>query len=434
VGGVELGAMSPKSPKSPKRAKTTPEETMGGAVAGKTEDEPTMKGTLYKKSRFYSRVRMAKSMWQVRFFVLDDHPTHPFRYSRFAKSASSGGAELGEPLTERFVTIPLQLVTELQRVSQTEIRLFTAEQTYVLRSKYDGVDGAKAMQRWFDCLVVKLDEVRTTAPPTVPLQGEEAEHEHAPWYECPHGAVAILMYAVTLPVKAMVFPTVPDVNGAQWSVFSLCVEKQNAKKLYPVTIVMAMVWLAIFATIMTDVIEYLGCAIGVGTTVMGLSLGAIGTSFPNLYASILVAKAGQGGMAICQAIASNTFNVCICLGLLWLVHALGMGTCDYGTHAGGTTGACNGCYAPSGFEPMCPFFLGTNNEYGSVAGSTKGAVILVFIWYVLFIGTIVLGKNVVTKVPAYLMFALYVLYLVYEFGAAFDAIPSMCMPALNICI
>jgi len=69
-----------------------------------------------------------------------------------------------------------------------------------------------------------------------------------------------------------------------------------------------------------------------------------------------------------------------------------------------------------------------------VAGSTKGAVILVFIWYVLFIGTIVLGKNVVTKVPAYLMFALYVLYLVYEFGAAFDAIPSMCMPALNICI
>jgi hypothetical protein len=62
-----------------------------------------------------------------------------------------------------------------------------------------------------------------------------------------------------------------------------------------------MVWLAIFATLMTDIIEYLGCGLGIDTTVMGLSLGAIGTSFPNLYASILVAKAGMGGMSICQA-------------------------------------------------------------------------------------------------------------------------------------
>ena len=29
-----------------------------------------------------------------------------------------------------------------------------------MRSKFGGVDGAKAMQRWFDALVVKLDEAR----------------------------------------------------------------------------------------------------------------------------------------------------------------------------------------------------------------------------------------------------------------------------------
>ena len=44
---------------------------------------------------------------------------------------------------------------------------------------------------------------------------------------------------------------------------------------------------------------------------MGLTLGAAGTSFPNLYASVLAARQGEAGMAIVQAFASNVFNVCI---------------------------------------------------------------------------------------------------------------------------
>lgn len=430
VGGVELGGEGSIPPAV---------EMAGAAIAGSGGvDEPRMKGTLYKKSRFYSRVRMGKHIWQRRYFVLDDHPTHPFRYSRFAKPSPSSSAAAavapGEPVLERFVTIPLQLVHEVHRFSQHELRLSTPEQTYVLRSYYEGVDGAKAMQRWFDFLIVKLDEVRKTAPPTYTLAGEEEEHDHPPWYQMPEGAFNKCFHLFTLPIKLLVFPTVPDVNGDQPSLFTLCFDRKELRKLYPLTILLAMVWLAVFATCMTDVIEYLGCAIGVGTTVMGLSLGAVGTSFPNLYASILVAKTGQGDSAVCQAIASNTFNVNICLGLLWLIHGLGLGECDYGTHAGGTTGACNGCYSPSGFEPLCPFFLRTNNDNGQKAGSTKGAILLVFFWYVVFILTIVVGKNVVTKAPAFIMMLVYVLYLVYEFAAAFGAIPALCFSSLNICI
>ena len=69
-------------------------------------------------------------------------------------------------------------------------------------------------------------------------------------------------------------------------------------------------------------------------------------------------------MAICQAIASNTFNVCICLALLWLVHTLGLGLCDYGSH-GAHHLPCGGCYAPNGFKPLCPFWEKTNNAFGS---------------------------------------------------------------------
>ena len=206
------------------------------------------------------------------------------------------------------------------------------------------------------------------------------------------------------------------------------------RRLYPVTIVMSMAWLSLFATVMTNVMQWLGCALGISTTVMGLSLGAIGTSFPNLYASILVAKAGQGGMSICQAIASNTFNVCICLGLLWLLHAAGLGGCSYGSHGGRSRGACAGCYAPSGFEPMCPYFKGTSNEYGSVAGSTKGAVLVVFVWYLVFIVAIVKNRNVLTRGAAVLMLVLYALYLVYELAAARDVVPALCFHALNICL
>lgn len=196
---------------------------------------------------------------------------------------------------------------------------------------------------------------------------------------------------------------------------------------------MSMFWLALFAILMTDVIEYLGCALGIGSTVMGLSLGAIGTSFPNLYASILVAKSGQGGMAICQAIASNTFNICICLALLWVLHTIGLGSCDYGTH-GNHQQPCNGCYMPSGFQPVCPFWEGTNNAYGSAAGSTKGAVLVSFLWMILFVVSLVCGKLTIYKTPAFVMIALYLCYIAYEFLAAFNAVPPICFGSINICI
>ena len=38
---------------------------------------------------------------------------------------------------------------------------------------------------------------------------------------------------------------------------------------------------------------FIGCALGIPSLVMGLTLGAMGTSFPNLYASVLTARAGQ---------------------------------------------------------------------------------------------------------------------------------------------
>jgi len=377
-------------------------------VDGYADSDAGFSGVLMKKPRGFTKVRVRGILWQARYFVLDHHPTNPLRYSHADQKT-------------KFVTVPLQSVSTVSRVGQEELQLTTATQVYKLRLPTG--EPAETMQRWFDQIIVKIHEMGAMAPPPQQLEGElhEEAHEHPPWYQMPDSPSGRVVHVLTFVLKALVFTTTPNVLI------------QRNEKYYPLTIVISMVWLAIFAILMTDIIEYLGCGIGVSSTVMGLSLGAIGTSFPNLYASILVARAGQGGMAICQAIASNTFNICICLALLWLLHTIGVGSCDYGSH-GAKQGFCSGCYAPSGFTPLCPFFEGTNNAFGSTAGSTKGAVIVSLIWVAFFLLTLTVYKMHVRKLPAYVMFVIYILYIVYQFADAFGAPITICFASVNICI
>jgi Ca2+/Na+ antiporter len=373
--------------------------------------ESGFKGILLKKPRGFAKVRVRGINWQPRYFILDHHPTNPLRYSHADQAT-------------KFVTLPLQLVSHIERVGRDEIHISTPDEVYKLR--LPAGEPSDTMQRWFDQIVVKIDELGYQAAPPSKLNGEDEHdedhaHEHGPWWKMPDtGAFNQVVHVITFPIKLLVFTTTPNV-----------LIKGN-EKWFPLTIIIAMIWLAIFATLMTDVIEYLGCGISVDTTVMGLSLGAIGTSFPNLYASILVARAGQGGMSICQAIASNTFNICICLGLLWILQTL-IGSCDYGHHGRSNEGPCNGCYAPDGLKPLCPYWLGTNNQFGSSSGSTKGAILVSLVWVAGFLITLIVGKNNVGKIPAYIMFAWYAIYIIYEFAAAFGDF-ALCFPSINTCI
>jgi K+-dependent Na+/Ca+ exchanger-like protein len=376
--------------------------------------EDGFSGILLKRPRGFTKVRVRRIPWQERYFVLDNHPTNAFRYSHVDKP-------------DKFVTVPLQTVRNIERVSLEEVHLVFFNETIKLRAPVASAEGADAIQRWFDQLVVKIDAFKMTSPPPK-LHGEEDAHahEHPPWWQMPEeGNVAKAIHILTFPWKAPIFLTTPNVL------------KAGNEKYFALTIALSMFWLAIFATLMTDVIEYLGCALGIGGTVMGLSFGAVGTSFPNLYASILVAKQGQGGMAICQAIASNTFNVCICLGLLWLFHTAGLSNCDYGEHGDAHQMPCGGCYTPDGLAPLCPYLEGTNNEFALSPGSTKGAVLVAFVWMVLFVISLVFGQMTITKVPAYLMFGLYGLYILYEYVNAFapeGSKPTLCFDFWNICV
>ena len=399
-----------------------------------------MAGVLFKRSRFYSRVRMSTKKWQRRFFVLHTETrVFPLRYHRIV----ANGPFDGTVEWKTSVAIPLHEVHNVVRFSSVELHLVTPKQKYKLRCGAD-VDPA-TIQQWFDHLIVSIDELRAQPPPSAGrpraastdfapgnLEGgsldsvgdpdtwgepaeEEDDEEHELWYAVPEGKLAKVLFIAIVPLKALFHFSIPDpARRADW---------------YMVSLVLAVVWLAILAYTMNLALEKIGCALGVSETVMGLTLGAAGTSFPNLYASVLTARAGQAGMSLCQAFGANTFNICICLGLVWLVQTT-LGTCQLGRGGHILTpnafgGACTGCYMPMGLGPLCPYRDGS--EPVREAGSLVGAVYVTILSIFLFMATPLLCRGRISVPAAALYFVVYIVYVVYEVLATYKFIQPLCL-------
>merc|ERR1719169_118302 len=88
---------------------------------------------------------------------------------------------------------------------------------------------------------------------------------------------------------------------------------------------------------MVDFGERAGCIIGVPDTIMGLIVLAAGTSVPDCIASIIVAKAGKGDMAVANAVGSNTFDLLLGLGAPWLLRTILNGPVEVPTEKLGET-------------------------------------------------------------------------------------------------
>ena len=73
--------------------------------------------------------------------------------------------------------------------------------------------------------------------------------------------------------------------------------------------------------------------IGIPPVIVALTLLAAGTSAPDLMASVDVAREGRGGMAVANAVGSNTFDLLVGLALPWTIalSLLGLSGIDVGT-------------------------------------------------------------------------------------------------------
>merc|ERR1719232_1496112 len=68
--------------------------------------------------------------------------------------------------------------------------------------------------------------------------------------------------------------------------------------------------------------EVIGNTLGIPMFIMGLTFLAAGTSVPDLLSSVIVARMGEGDMAVSSSIGSNIFDVTVGLPLPWLAFTL----------------------------------------------------------------------------------------------------------------
>ena len=103
--------------------------------------------------------------------------------------------------------------------------------------------------------------------------------------------------------------TIPDCRDEKW------------QRCFPLTFAMSILWIGILSFLMVDFAARAGCILGIPEFLMGLTVLAAGTSVPDALSSVLVARNGQGNMAVCNVLGSNVFNILLGLGLPWLIAA-----------------------------------------------------------------------------------------------------------------
>jgi len=116
--------------------------------------------------------------------------------------------------------------------------------------------------------------------------------------------------AVARPLNIIFEVTIPN-----------CSVPANKSK-YLVTFFASITWIGVLSYFMVAWASKLGCMLNIHPAVMGCTLLAAGTSVPDAIGSLLVAKQGQGDMAVSNAIGSNVFDILLGLGLPWMLNGL----------------------------------------------------------------------------------------------------------------
>ena len=71
---------------------------------------------------------------------------------------------------------------------------------------------------------------------------------------------------------------------------------------------------------MVEWTEIIGNTLGIPSVVMGLTFLAAGTSVPDLLSSVIVARKGEGDMAVSSSIGSNIFDILVGLPVPWIIY------------------------------------------------------------------------------------------------------------------
>jgi K+-dependent Na+/Ca+ exchanger-like protein len=219
-----------------------------------------------------------------------------------------------------------------------------------------------------------------TAPNGEKNDDEEEEEGYFARFEFPFDASVKdqILWAMCLPYYVLFTITIPDCSKA------VC------ERLYIVTFVMSIAWIAVLCAGMVMSATYIGCIVQIGPVVMGMLVVAIGTSVPDALGSMIVAKAGEADMAIANAVGSNVFDILLGLGFPWFVKTL-------------TTG-----------EPVAVMKCGV-----------ELAVLILFSTVFIFFGVLIINKWKMNNRLGIAFLMAYGLYFVYTLLTAKEVLPGM---------
>lgn len=138
--------------------------------------------------------------------------------------------------------------------------------------------------------------------------GEEDEEKTSIFPQWPDGAFNRFKFLILAPLTFSFAVTVPDCRMA------------SCKRLFALTFIMSIVWIALLTYIMVWMAEQICYAIELPPSVAGVSILAAGTSIPDAITSVLVAREGHGDMALSSSIGSNVFDITFGLPVPWLLY------------------------------------------------------------------------------------------------------------------
>jgi len=135
------------------------------------------------------------------------------------------------------------------------------------------------------------------------LTDSDSDSEHEA-----HGPVGKIIHFMCVPLEFLFGFTCPDCEiGAP---------KEN---LYLLTFFASFLWVTVFSFVLSSIIERWVNISGVPMTFFGLVLVSLGAEIPDTIESVTVAKRGYGSMAIANCQGTQVINICLGLGLPWLI-------------------------------------------------------------------------------------------------------------------
>mmetsp|Transcript_8208 Transcript_8208/g.7740 ORF Transcript_8208/g.7740 Transcript_8208/m.7740 type:complete len:690 (-) Transcript_8208:36-2105(-) len=117
-----------------------------------------------------------------------------------------------------------------------------------------------------------------------------------------------IKWILVFPIIASLSLTVPDPR------------RPGMSKYCYFAFIMSIAWIGGYSYFMVKWAETIGATFGIPSMILGLTFLAAGTSVPDLLTSVIVARMGEGDMAVSSSIGSNIFDILVGLPVPWILY------------------------------------------------------------------------------------------------------------------